>query len=437
MTGFLWVTVFLLLVPTAVVCGQPVEADEAAAVIQAAREGDARSRGILSGVYRRGEWGSIDYGRAFQLAQQAAGQDDPFGLYNLAVMCETGIVVERDSERAADLYHRASAPLRELATEGDCRAQVNLGYLLEDSEDPDGLQKAIQWYRQAATAGDARAQFVLGYKYYHGWGVELDYREAAGWFNRSAEQGYPAAQHFLGNMYLAGRGVPQNAVEATGWFRSAETLQYNTENISPDSGHYTFNGVEYPGDVVIPNLLPPVFRLEIPGGSCGESCLWSLINSGKFIVSQLELNGLGGNPGRGLYTNEMHLPLDSNGLSYTDSMDKSYFKYTLAYLNPLRHFVSHSDKYRDFLYDVVIENLKRGNPVILGVKIYPDKHYLWDCDHFILLVGYNQETDELVYNNFNRRERISAEKLLTDAEGYSLLNRYHFTNCIIIEDFGK
>jgi len=84
---------------------------------------------------------------------------------------------------------------------------------------------------------------------------------------------------------------------------------------------------------------------------------------------------------------------------------------------------------------MVIEKISQGNPIILGVKKYPDKHPFWDCDHFILLVGYNQQKDELIYNNFNKRERIKIEKLLNKSDGYSLINRYGFINYIEIRNF--
>lgn len=437
MSRHLMIVLFFLLLLTNTACGQIPGLEKQSAIVKAALEGDARARGVLAGVYRRGEWGSIDYNQSLQWAELAAAQGDPLGLYNLAVMYETGLAVGRDSVLAADLYHRATIPMRELATTGDCRARVNLGYLLESSDGPEGLRNALKWYRLAASDGDARAQYILGYKHYHGWGVEQDYQEAIRWLGMAADQGYATAQHFLGNMYYNGIGVTQNNTAAIGFYRQAEAFQNNSEQVSSDTSHYIFNGIPYPGDSVIGGLLPPVFRLDISEGSCGEACLWSLVNSTRFNVSQLDLNELGGSPDRGLHANEMHLPLEELDFSFIDRMGRSYLQYSISYLNPFRHFVSHSDKYRDFLYNVVIANLKQGNPVILGVKIYPDKHYLWDCDHFILLVGYNEESNELIYNNFNKRERIHAEQLLTDTAGYSLLNRYHFTNCIIVRASGR
>ena len=427
----------LLIASAAVVTGQPGEPGQSTAIIQAARQGDAYAQGVLAGVYRRGEWGTIDYRSSLSWAQQAAEQGDPLGLYNLAVLYETGMGIEPDSLMAADLYRRAEEPLRELARAGDPRGQVNLGYLLENEEDPDCLREAVGWYRQAAVAGDARAQFILGYKYYHGWGLGPDTLEAVSWFTRSAEQDYPAAQHFLGNLYYGGRGVNRDTDLAIRFFRQAEAFRSNSEQVATDSSSYSYNGIVYPGDKVIGGLLPPLFRLEISEGSCGEACLWSVINSGDFQLSQLEVNLLGGNPGRGLQTNELHLTLDICEITYSDRMNRSYLRYALSYFNPVRHFVSPTAKYHEFLYNVVIENVRQGNPVILGVKIYPDLHYFWDCDHFILVVGYNADSAELIYNSFNQRGRIAVEKLLDNRSGYSLLNRYNFTNCIILKDFGR
>jgi len=159
------------------------------------------------------------------------------------------------------------------------------------------------------------------------------------------------------------------------------------------------------------------------------------LRSKEFISAQLEINMDGGSPGRGLHANELRKPLDKYHIQYTDDMNKSYFTYVVSFFNPANLFSSHAKKYRDFLYDVVIEKINQGNPIILGVKIYPDKHYFWDCDHFILLVGYNEKTNELIFNDFNARKRIHADKLLDKTDGYSLINRYNFLNYIEIKNF--
>jgi hypothetical protein len=69
--------------------------------------------------------------------------------------------------------------------------------------------------------------------------------------------------------------------------------------------------------------------------------------------------------------------------------------------------------YHDFLYKQVIATVKNGNPVMIGVKNNPDMNINWTWDHALLVVGYNEITDELIYNDFNNRKRMPAGQLIT------------------------
>jgi len=413
-----------------------VESPELDSIIEKAENGDAYYQGVLGSVYRRGESGETDYAKAYQWLKLSADQGHPIGMYNLAVLYESGLFVARDTALANELYARAYRPMLELAEQGNLRAQVNLGYLLEIGVGVDeNLQAALRWYEKAANNGDPRAQYLVGYKYYYGWGYEQDYAKAMEWFSKAADQDYSAAQHFLGNMYANGIGASVSYDKAMTYHRKAEQFSANKESVSDDSLSYILNGIKYEGDKVIPGLLPPKFKYDIAEGSCGESCIWSLVNSDEFVVSQIEINKDGGNPGRGLHSNELYKALDKYNFEYTDNLKYSYLHYALSFLNPVNLFSDNSEDYKKFLYDVVIEKIKQGIPVILGIKIYPDKHFFWGCDHFILLVGYNEETNEIIYNDFNQRKRIRADKLLDKTEGYSIINRYNFLHYLEIKNY--
>ena len=402
-------------------------------IIYFAENGDPYYQGVLGAIYRRGERGEINYAEAEKWLTLSANKGNPIGCYNLAVLYESKILGAADTARIKHLYEKAYAPMLDLARQGNSRAQVNLGYILETGiVAEENLQRALRWYEEAARTGNPRAQFIVGYKYYYGWGYEKNPEIAAHWFNKSADQNYSDACHFLGNMYANGYGVPKNDDTATGYFRRAESVRKNSEYFDPEAGVYSLNGVKYEGDKIIPNLLPPDYLFEIKQGSCGEACLWSIINSDSFRVTQFEINRIGGDPGRGLQTFELAEPLKECGIEYIDKMHKSYFKYIMAFFNPYKLFSSQDDCYRNYLYNEIIEKLKKGHPIILGVKIYPDKHFFWDSDHFILLVGYNENTKELIFNDFTQRKRIDAEKLLDKTTGFSLINRYNFHNYIEI-----
>ena len=400
-----------------------------------AESGDPYWQGVLGDIFRRGETGEINYAAAVHWSELSAAQGHPLGLYNLAVLYESGLAVPIDTVRARALYRQAMNPMRSLAESGDQRAQVNLGYLLEsESGSEENLMAAIHWYEQAAQAGYSRAEFIVGYKIYHGWGYENNLTQVITWLSKAADHNYRPAQHFLGNLFSAGKDAPVDLDRAIKYHRQAERVQINQEVLPTETSPYILNGIEYPGDVIIPGLLPPNFKLEIREGSCGEACLWSIINANDFHASQLEINIQGGAPGRGLHSYELHIPLEAQGFSYQDKMRHSYILYALQLMNPLSMFGRDTTKYRQYIDETIIPELRLGHPIILGVKIYPDTHFLWDCDHFILLVGYNEETDELIFNDFNKRKRIKITQLLDKREGYSIQNRYGFKNYIVIRD---
>ena len=114
------------------------------------------------------------------------------------------------------------ARLRQLAEQGDARAQTELGVRYENGR---GLERdyaaAVSWFRRAAEQGYAAAQTELGYAYERGRGVMQDHAEAVRWYRRAAEQGHARGQNNLGYAYATGRGVSQDHAEAVRWYHLA------------------------------------------------------------------------------------------------------------------------------------------------------------------------------------------------------------------------
>ncbi|OGI69514.1 hypothetical protein A3A09_00210 [Candidatus Nomurabacteria bacterium RIFCSPLOWO2_01_FULL_42_20] len=158
-------------------------------------------------------------------------------------------------------------------------------------------------------------------------------------------------------------------------------------------------------DYIIPNADPPESSLDIKEGGCGEDCLSTVFRMQEKAMSQKEINESVRNPGRGLHGNEIIKALEKNDITYKD----------ISII---------TRRYSEYLNKVIIPAILNNNPVLLGVKIYPDEHPEWTADHFILLVGYNSITNELIYNSNNERERISVQKLLNNERGYSIVNKY-------------
>lgn len=171
------------------------------------------------------------------------------------------------------------------------------------------------------------------------------------------------------------------------------------------------------GDIILEKLNPPDTYWEIPEGSCGEACIWSITQSLKINISQPEINAIVNPPNRGIHSGEII---------------KILKKLNIPFIN-LSSTVSNPSV---FLKEKVIENLKAGNPVLLGVKIYPDENPKWVCDHFILVVGYNAQTKEFIYNSNNERERITQSKLLNKRNGYSILHKSKYIYALQISTGG-
>ena len=127
-----------------------------------------------------------------------------------------------------DVAQLGVAQLRQIAGQGDARAQTELGERYEYGRD--GVQQdfgmAVSWFRRAADQGFAAGQAALGVMYGTGRGVAQDYGEAVSWLRRAAEQGLASGQYNLGNRYENGSGVAQDYGEAVSWFRRAAEQGY-------------------------------------------------------------------------------------------------------------------------------------------------------------------------------------------------------------------
>ena len=52
----------------------------------------------------------------------------------------------------------------------------------------DNTAEKVNWDRKDAEQGDARGQTNLGTRYYHGWGVKMDYTAAVEWYRKAADE---------------------------------------------------------------------------------------------------------------------------------------------------------------------------------------------------------------------------------------------------------
>ncbi len=157
-----------------------------------------------------------DYATAFKKLKTAATQGDAKAQFNLGVMYETGQGIVKDYAEAVFWYKLA-------AEQSYVRAQSNLGAMYEMGQGvAQNYAEAVRWYKMAAGQGDAKVQFNLGQMHQKGLGVVKDPVEAMRWIKLAAEQGEATAQGVLAVHYAMGDGVVQDYAKAYMWSNIAE-----------------------------------------------------------------------------------------------------------------------------------------------------------------------------------------------------------------------
>lgn len=172
-------------------------------------------------------------------------------------------------------------------------------------------------------------------------------------------------------------------------------------------------------DILIPDIPPPpTFPRGYIAGCCIETCLWAVLNAKGIEMSIEEITATG----------NMHL--DGWGLSSIEIVDvltRLGVKHKFTYAQKVESlFLFCTQTYEDILREKVIARVKEGVPVMFGLKYLPYfSNYLpLPMDHFVLAVGYNEETDEIIYNDINQVNRSSVTKLIDASFGYTALNFY-------------
>jgi len=151
----------------------------------------------------------------YEKARRGAERGDAKAQFNLGLIFQRGLGVDRNDRAAFELFFEA-------AQQGYARAQHQLALAYANGQGiPQNYAEAVKWFRLAAEQGYGEAQYQLGLAYANGQGIPINFSDAEKWFRLAAEQGNASGQFQLGAMYKNGVGVPQNDAEAVKWFRLA------------------------------------------------------------------------------------------------------------------------------------------------------------------------------------------------------------------------
>jgi TPR repeat protein len=151
-----------------------------------------------------------DKARARDLFQEAAKQNQPTALFNLAMLTIEGAVVRPDVPAARDLMHRA-------AQLGSAEAEYGYALMLDADNQPTNETEITYWLGLAARSGHVAAEVEYAIRLANGRGAPSDIDTAALFLNRAAWAGNAIAQNRIAHLYATGEGMPFDSIEAAKW----------------------------------------------------------------------------------------------------------------------------------------------------------------------------------------------------------------------------
>jgi len=153
-----------------------------------------------------------NYEQALRLWLPIAEKDNADAQYNLGILYQKGLGVEKNLKTAFIWYKRAAA-------NGHTDAMYNLGIMYDKGRVVYRSPKdATKWWKKAAELGNASAQFNIGVEYFYGRNLGKDVPLAISWWKKSARQGNKDARAALYKTYSEGLyGTKKDMEEANRW----------------------------------------------------------------------------------------------------------------------------------------------------------------------------------------------------------------------------
>ena len=184
---------------------------------QSADQGYADAQLELGSYYGRGIGVPRNVTMAVQWYRKAADQGNALAQYAMGGFYAVGRGVTNDMDEAIQWWLKAAGQ-----DQVDAEAKLGEIYLIPTA--PYGTNylnyaESLKWLNKAAAQGSAGAMNNLGVAYENGFGVKMDFKEAARRYRAAAEQGNDTAQANLGQLYFDGRGVDFDLVQAYKWFK--------------------------------------------------------------------------------------------------------------------------------------------------------------------------------------------------------------------------
>ena len=175
--------------------------DAARKIEERAFTGAALAQHDLATLYAAGRDGAPqDYGRAIFWFEKSAENGVPNAQYNLGVLHQEGLGVEKDARAALGWYEKA-------AQLGHPQAMYNLGIAYVEGQGTEkNPARGVAFFKQAANAGIAEAAYNLGAVYESNLAGPADLARAEEWYETAANEGHDGAKAALARLSGAGFG---------------------------------------------------------------------------------------------------------------------------------------------------------------------------------------------------------------------------------------
>lgn len=186
----------------------------------AAKEGCKIAKNNLGVCYRDGLGIEKDDQKAFQLYTESANENHSFAQCNLGRCYEFGYGVEKNAKEAFRLYSLAA---NNKTMERPQSAAISVGRCYRDAIGVDrDFAKSLDWFWKAANDDkNSLAYSYIGYFYKVGAGVEQNFKTAIDMYTQGAYNDNKECKIDLGICYLQGHGVDKNVETAFDLFLKA------------------------------------------------------------------------------------------------------------------------------------------------------------------------------------------------------------------------
>ena len=218
----------------------------------------------IARIYETGKEVECNLLEAVSWYEKGASKGDPECACNLGFCYYIGKGVEKDFDRAKDLFlahsdynseiqknlgviyykgTRTCKPNIEMAKKwfvkasenGNISSMINLGRIYKEEKN---RTVAMEWYKKAAELDSKKGAYFYGFHLYK---YEEDkWEEAYKWIKKSAENKHPSAEFLLGLFYKCGVGIPVDHTKALYWFNIA--AEDNYEQAYSHIGRYYRDG---------------------------------------------------------------------------------------------------------------------------------------------------------------------------------------------------